>query len=152
MPEFRFIFAVEGHVRLAQHPTEGPAAATFEWDRDTVRLRDMIDEREGVPRHRILGVEVSCRGGALDTLFDHASELAETTLILVSCAARAPTMSADFLLAYETTPDADERAFLQWVPVPEMPQARIAAPEELLGALFYKVQEAVEENPKLGQR
>jgi hypothetical protein len=153
MPEYRFVFAADSHVRLMQKPSEPPGAARFAWGpTDSVRVRDMLDELDGVPRHRILGIQVTCQGDNLDDEFAHANELAESTLILLSCAARAPTGSADFVLAYEVTADADERAFLQWIDVPELPQARTAAPQDLLGELLYKVQEASVENPALGQR
>ena len=153
MPEYCFVFAAESHVRLMQKPSEPPGAARFEWSpTESVRVRDMLDELDGVPRHRLLGIEVTCEADTLDDAFAGANALAETTLILLACAARAPTRRADFVLAYEITRNADEREFLQWLDVPELPETRIPAPQRLLGELLYKLQEASVEDPPLGQR
>lgn len=154
MPQFRFVFLADSDVRLMPNAGDSPAAWAFEHgSTERVLVRDVLDHINGVPRHQKLCLNVVCEGGTLDDhLHDHARALAETTLILLSASSRAPTGDVEFFVAYETTPNENGRAFLQWLPASELPAPRTPAPHELMGEIWDAIQRAAAADAPLAQR
>ena len=154
MAQFRFVFLANSDTRLMQNAADSPAEWAFvHGAAERVVVRDVVDQLDGVPRHVRLCLIVTCDGEALDdALHDHAHSLAETTLILISAASRAPTGDIEFFVAYEITPNANGRAFVQWLAAAELPEPRTPAPQDLMSAIWSGIYRAANDDPPLVQR
>lgn len=152
--DFRFVFIAASDARLMERAADDPAEWIFEHSAtEKVLVRDVVARTNEVPRHAMLNVQVTCSGTALtDDLFDHARALAETTLILISGASRAPTGDLDFFVAYETTPNAEGHSFLQWLAAAEVPAPRTPVSASLMGELWDAINTAASSDPPLAER
>lgn len=154
MARFRLVYLATTAVRIMEHAADSPAAWAFELSStERVLVRDVVDQHDEVQRHQRLCLLVTCEGEDLDDeLEQHARSLAETTLILLSAAGRAPTGDAEFFVGYEISDERDGRQFLQWLPAPELPEPRTPVPEALMGAIWDAINAATSSDPPLAQR
>jgi hypothetical protein len=115
---FRLVFITSSAVRLHTKPADLPMTWNFPWviDGEEVHVltRDRIDSSRGYPQHLGLEVQVHLPAASLEEALEKAHKLASLHLTLISAVGRAPTGSPMPVLAYETTPEADERDFRQW--------------------------------------
>src|SRR6476646_2599333 len=98
----------------------GPAGELrFEFSpTELVSVRDVLEYVSDLPIQRGLDIQVTLEADDLDDAgLARAIAAAESSVILRSGAARAPTGDALFRIAYEITPGANDRAFLQHLPV-----------------------------------
>jgi hypothetical protein len=151
---FRFVYLANSDVRLMEKAADPPGRFCFEHSpTELVVVRDVIDYLDGVPRHRMLDVQVTCDGDSLnETTLAHAHALAESTLILLSAVARAPTGDVQFVVAYEITPGAEACALLQYLAADEVPAPRTPAPSEFLQGIWTATYTAVASDPPLATR
>jgi hypothetical protein len=154
MRQFRFVFLANSDVRLMERAADPAASFRFELGSEgTALVRDVVEDHQGVPCHKLLNLQVTCERPDLDdATMAHARAVAETILLLLSAIARAPTGDVEFFVAYEITPGAVDRALLQWLPAPELPEPRTPAPHELLDEVWMKLHAAAEREPSLTER
>lgn len=137
---FRLVFIASSTVRLHAKPADPPMTWNFPWVIDGkethVLVRDRIDSPQGYPQHLGLEVQVHLPAESLEDALDKAHKLASLHLTLLSTVGRAPTGSPMPVLAYETTPDADERDFRQWHGPLPLPIGKTPVPEPPFGQFF----------------
>lgn len=147
------MFLVDSDVRLMPNAADDAGEWAFEHSpTERVLVRDVIDDINGVPRHRMLCLLVTCHGTDLDdSLLGHARELAESTLILLSASSRAQTADVEFFVAYEVSENEKGRAILQWLIVPDLPQPRTPAPHALNAEVWEAIHRAAADDQPLAQ-
>lgn len=137
MPTFRFVFGAMSNARLMKHAPDPPASWTFQWQGASVSVRDLVDTPDNVPRHLGLQILVEIDNDDLnDDLLVGARGLAETVACLLSTSARAPIDDVMFYVAYETTPNPEGRALLQWLDASEVPAPRTPVDVQLVSEIW----------------
>jgi hypothetical protein len=153
--ESRFVLTAHGDVRLMANAADPPGAMRFEFadDAGTVFVRDQLEDRSGIPYHAGLELQVAIQGSALDgRTFERAHAGAETILMLLSAASRAPTANVEPRLAYELPVTGKASALKQWFDASEIPPTPVPVPVPALDALWRAVHEMAVNRPELAQR
>jgi hypothetical protein len=119
----------------------------------TVLVRDQLEDRGGIPCHAGLELQVATEGSVLDgRTFEQARAAAETVLMLLSGASRAPTQDVEARLAYELPLAGEASALKQWFDASEIPPTPVPVPVAALGALWHAINETAVDQPELAQR
>jgi hypothetical protein len=153
--ESRFVFTAEGDVRLMAKAADPARAMRFEFadDAGIVLVRDQLEDRGGIPYHAGLELQVATEGSVLDgRTFEQARAAAETVLMLLSGASRAPTRDVEARLAYELPVAGKASALKQWFDASEIPSTPVPVPVAALGALWHAINETAVDQPELAQR
>ena len=129
-----------------EKPGDDPARWNFEINipegQVRVSVRDRVELVNDVPWHRGLEVQVDRPAPDIDAAVDAAIGDAETVLIMLAAAGRAPVGSVEPWVAYDITPGLAERDFVQWyydvpIVVGKTP-VKTAGFGKLWGALFIE--------------
>jgi hypothetical protein len=104
--------------------------------REDVSVRDVVRVHKDVPTHDGLEILVELTATSVNSAADRALQIAESVLILLAAAARAPVGSAQLMLTYDITPDVDERAFAQWFPDVPITFGKHPVPRAVFGRLW----------------
>lgn len=98
-------------------------------------MRDLVESRDGLPRHVGLQHVVDLEAPSIDAAVDEALSWAETAAFMIAAATRAPLERLIIGLAYEITPGVAERDFRQWFWDPEVPTSKPVANAVAFGEL-----------------
>lgn len=104
-----------------------------------VVMYDRLRVENGVPAHLGLGLDVDVPASDIDTAVQTARRHAESLMILLAGAGRAPIRSLQIAVAYEITPGLSERPFAQWFPDAPIAVGKSPAPTGVFGALLERL-------------
>jgi hypothetical protein len=113
-----------------------------------VVVRDLQAEGE-IPAHQGLSIIVNVRAADLDHAVEIAHAQAETLLVLLATAARAPAGPARVQVAYETTSGVERREFRQWYWDVPVPMGKAAVPAGAFGQVRTQIDRLVPADQRL---
>jgi hypothetical protein len=115
---FRVVFHATSEFRLMEKPGDEAARWNFNIILPEgpvhISVRDRVVLENDVPSHKGLEIQVDRPASDIDAAIESSIGDAETVLIMLAAAGRAPVRPVEPQVAYDITPGLTERDFVQW--------------------------------------
>jgi hypothetical protein len=133
---FRIVLTGDSSLRLMEKAGDSPSTWRLPFASGPVRLvavRDVVTVEHELPRHLGFQYVVELESSGIDEAAQEAKSWAETAAFMLAAVSRAPVGRLTLHVAYEITPDIEERDFRQWFWDPPIPTSKPIANSAAFG-------------------